>query len=52
MDARRRNYRKLGVSVESVEVFTTSMESTINMHEKLMSMKKIILRFVKRAQMV
>ena len=55
----RNYYRKLEVSVESMEVFTTlmeapttSMEGSINLREKNIFVKKIILRFVELAKIV
>ena len=58
-EASGRNYRKLEVSVESMEVFTTlmeapttSMEGSINLREKNIFVKKIILRFVELAKIV
>ena len=59
MEVGGRNYRKLEVSVESMEVFTTlmeapttSMEGSINLREKNIFVKKIILRFVELAKIV
>ena len=58
VEASGRNYRKLEVSVESMGVFTTSMqapttpmEGSINLHAKNISMK-IFLGFVKLAKIV
>ena len=49
VEASGRNYRKLDVSVESMDVFTTSveapttsMEGSINMHDYFLCMKKTI----------
>ena len=60
VEASGRNHRKLEFSIESMEVFTnsieaptTSMEGSINLHEKKsVFMKKIISRFVTLAKMV
>ena len=59
VEASGRTYRKLEVSVESMEVFTTSMEAPttsmdgpINLNEKNISMKKLILRFVKLVKII
>ena len=49
MEASGRNYRKLEVSVYSMEVFTTSMEAPTT---SMIFMEKIILRFVKLAKIV
>ena len=58
VEASGRNYMKLEVSVESMGVFTTSMqapttpmEGSINLHAKNISMK-IFLGFVKLAKIV
>ena len=60
VEASGKNYRKLEVSIESMEVFTNSieastasMEGSINLHEKKnIFMKKIISGFVKLAKIV